>query len=123
MTYDDVVLNIVETPKHLGICLSANNKWTKHIDSIIMSASKQVSYLRKLKYKLSKNTLNKLYSTYIGPLLEYGSEVWDGCSIDDNNRLEEIQLNAAGFQFLLLLALYTLKLDGKIWRTEDKSES
>ena len=95
LTYDDAVLNIVETHKHLGIHLSANNKWTKHIDSIIMSASKQVSYLRKLKYKLSKDTLNKLYCTYIRPLLEYGSEVWDGCSINDTNRLEQIQLNAA----------------------------
>ena len=42
LTYDDAVLNIVETHKHLGIYLSANNKWTKHIDSIIMYASKQV---------------------------------------------------------------------------------
>ena len=48
LTYDDAVLNIVETHKHLGIYLSANNKCTKHIDSIIMSASKQVSYLRKV---------------------------------------------------------------------------
>ena len=60
-----------------------------------MSASKQVSYLRKLKYKLSKDTLDKLYCTYIRPLLEYGSEVWDGCSINDTNRLEQIQLIAA----------------------------
>ena len=75
LTYDDAVLNIVETNKHLGIYLSANNKWTKHIDSITMPASKQVSYLRKLIYKLSKHTLNKLYCTYIRPLLEYGSEV------------------------------------------------
>ena len=60
-----------------------------------MSASKQVSYLRKFKYKLSKDTLYKLYCTYIRPLLEYGSEVWNGCSINDTNRLEHIQLNAA----------------------------
>ena len=59
LTYDNAVLSIVETHKHLGIYLSANNKWTKHIDSIITSDSKQVSYLRKLKYKLSKNTHNK----------------------------------------------------------------
>ena len=95
MTYDDAVLSIVETDKHLGIYLSANNKWTKHIESMIMSASKQVSYLRKLNYKLSKDTLNKLYCTYIRPLLEYGSEVWDGCSINDTNRLHQMQLNAA----------------------------
>ena len=93
------------------IYLSANNKWTKHIDSIIVSASKQVSYLRKLKYEWSKKTLNKLYYTYtyiyMRPLLEYGSEVWDGCSINDANRLEQIQLNSArivtGLQILASL--------------------
>ena len=37
----------------------------------------------------------KWFCTYIRPLLEYGSEVWDGCSINDTNRLEQIQLNAA----------------------------
>ena len=44
---------------------------------------------------MSKNTLNKLYCTYIRSLLEYGSEVWDGCSVNDTRRLEQIQLNAA----------------------------
>ena len=86
LTYDDPVLNVVEIHKHLSIYLSANNKWTKHIDSIIMSASKQVSCLRKLKNKLSKNTLNRLFCTYIRSLLEYGPEVWECCSVDDTNR-------------------------------------
>ena len=27
-------------------------------------------------------------------LVEYGCEVWDGCSVNDTNRLEHIQLNA-----------------------------
>ena len=70
LTYDNTRLNIVETHKHLGIHLSSNNKWTKHIDSVISSASKQVSYLRKLKYQLNKRTLNRLYCTFLGPLLE-----------------------------------------------------
>ena len=39
--------------------------------------------------------LNKLYCTYIRPLLEYASEVWDGCTIADSNRLEQVQLTAA----------------------------
>ena len=81
--------------KHFGIYLAANNKWNNHIDSIIDSASKQVSYLRKLKYQLSKITLDQLYCTYIRPLLEYGSEVWDGFNTTDANRLEQVQLNAA----------------------------
>ena len=48
LTYDDAVLNNVEIHKHLGIYLSASNIRTNYIDSIIMSASKQGSYLRKL---------------------------------------------------------------------------
>ena len=92
---DTNVLKIVDAHKHLGVFLSSNSKWTKHIDVIIDSASKQIGFLRKLKYKLFKDTLNKLYLTYIRPLLEYASEVWDGCSITDSNRIEKVQLHAA----------------------------
>ena len=95
LLYENAPLINVDSHKHLGIHLSSNNKWTKHIDSIIDSASKQVSYLRKLKYQLSRVTLDKLYCTYIRPLLEYCSEVWDGCNTADANRLEAVQLNAA----------------------------
>ena len=86
---------LVDAHKHLGVILSSNNKWTKHIDLIIDSASKSIGFLRKLKYKLSKDILNKLYLTYIRPLLEYASEVWGGCSITDSNRIEKVQLHAA----------------------------
>ena len=89
------MLKIVEIHKHLGVYLSPNNKWPKHIDSIIESVSKQISFLRKIKYQFSKQSLNILYCTYIRSLLEYASEVWDGCSETDSNRLEQVQLNAA----------------------------
>ena len=89
------ILKIVETHNRLGVHLSSNNKWSKHVDSIIESALKQISYLRKIKYLFSKQTLNTLYCTYIRPLLEFASEVWDGCTQADANRLEQIQLNGA----------------------------
>ena len=76
---DKTILQIVDAHRHLEVILTSNNKWNKHIDSIIESASKQLSYLRKLKYRFSKDILIKLYCTYIRPLLEYASEVWDGC--------------------------------------------
>ena len=88
---DNTVLQIVNSHKHLGVVLSSNNKWTNNIDTIIQSASKQISFFRKLKYKFSKNSLNK----FIVPLLEYASELWDGCNQTDADRLEKIQLNAA----------------------------
>lgn len=39
---------------------------------------KQVATLRKLKYLLIKDSLTKIYTTFILPILEYASEVWDG---------------------------------------------
>ena len=51
---DNTVLDIVNTHKHLGVILSSNNKWSSHIDSIIKSASKQISFLRKIKYTNSQ---------------------------------------------------------------------
>ena len=68
LRYDENVLKIVENHKHLGVTISSNNKWSKHVDSIINSASKQISYLQKVKFQLPKRTLNKLYCTYIRPL-------------------------------------------------------
>ena len=48
-----------------------------------------------MKYKFFKDGLNKLYCSYIRPILEYACEVWDGCNESDKNRLEQGQLNAA----------------------------
>lgn len=92
---DNTVLEIVNIHKHLGVTLSSNNKWNNHIDAIIKSASKQISFLRKIKYKFSSDILNKLYCSYIRSLLEYASEVWDGCNQGDSDRLEHVQLHAA----------------------------
>ena len=54
LVMDNSVLKIVDMHKHLGVTLSSNNKWNKHVELIIKSASKQVSYLRKAKYQFSK---------------------------------------------------------------------
>ena len=95
LVMDNTILKIVEAHRHLGLTLSSSNKWTVHINAIIQSAAKQVSFLRKIKYRFPKTTLNKVYCTYIRPLLEYASEVWDGCTQADCTRLEQVQLNAA----------------------------
>ena len=67
--FDSNLLNIVGSHKHLGVFLSSNCKWSSHIDSIVSATSKQVSYLRKLKYKLSSSVLSIIYKTYNLPLL------------------------------------------------------
>jgi hypothetical protein len=39
--------------------------------------------------------LTKNYLTFIRPVLEYASEVWDNCGQINSDRLEKVQLEAA----------------------------
>jgi hypothetical protein len=51
--------------------------------------------LCKFKINLNRENLEKIYFTYIRPLLEYVCELWDGCTILDLNKIEQIQHEAA----------------------------
>ena len=51
--------------------------------------------MRKLKYMFSWQALNQIYVSYIRPLLQYSSIVWDGCSEHDKSALERLQNEAA----------------------------
>ena len=59
---------------------------------MIKSTSGQLSMLRKFIIKLNRENLEKLYFTYIRPLLRYA---WNGCTILDLNKIEKIQHEAA----------------------------
>jgi hypothetical protein len=71
----------------LGITFSEEAKWNKPVENLIISVSKHICVLRKLKYKLNRHNLEKLYLIYIRPIFEYACEVWD--------KLERLQLEAA----------------------------
>jgi hypothetical protein len=66
---------ITSDHKHLGITFSEVAKWNKHVENIIKSVSKYICVLRKLKYKLNRQNLEKLYLIYIRPIFEYACEV------------------------------------------------
>jgi hypothetical protein len=51
--------------------------------------------LRKLKFRLKREYLENIYITFIRPILEYSSEVWDNCGQVNSDRLEKLQLEAA----------------------------
>ena len=91
----DSVLNEVSQHKHLGITLSINLSWSPHIHAITTKASKRVGIMRRLKYVLSRQTLVKLYTTLIRPILEYGCIIFDNCTVRDQELLETVQLDAA----------------------------
>ncbi len=44
---------------------------------------------------IDRHSLEKIYLSFIRPLLEYSSIVWDNCTAGDKQRLENIQIEAA----------------------------
>jgi hypothetical protein len=86
---------ITTSHKHLGVTFSNDAKWNTHVDNIQSSVSKHLNILRRLKYRLSRTNLDKLYLVYIRPRFEYACELWDNCGIGNSQKLEQLQLEAA----------------------------
>ena len=93
--FENTQIEFVENHKHLGLTLSNTGKWNCHIDNIAKTSSKILGIMRQLKYTLSRAALNQIYISYVLPVLEYSSVVWDGCSDYNTNTLEKIQHEAA----------------------------
>ncbi|MES9994334.1 MAG: reverse transcriptase family protein [Candidatus Thiodiazotropha sp.] len=85
----------VESHKHLGLYLSNDCTWHKHIDFITEKAWYRINILRKLKYKLDRKSLETIYLTFIRPLLEYGDIIWNNCTQQEKIELDKIQNEAA----------------------------
>ena len=85
----------VETHTRLGLTLNCNGKWDQHVSNIVAKANYSLTALRKLKNYLDKITLEKIYFSYVRPIMEYSSIVWDNCTVAQSFILEQAQLDAA----------------------------
>ena len=77
VTIGEQVLERVEHAKMLGVTISNNLTWSKHVDNIVSKAGKRVYMLYQLKRAgVSQNDLVKMYVSIIRPVLEYACPVW-----------------------------------------------
>ena len=93
--YCKLLVQQVQTHKHLGITFSNDLRWNAHLNHICSKAYKRINVLRKLKFTLDRNTLETIYTTFIRPLLEYGDVLFDNCTRQEKDDLEKIQHEAA----------------------------
>lgn len=81
--------------KHLGITFTSNLKWTRHIQIICSNALKKLGLLRRHAHFLTRSQKQLVYFNIIRPTLEYGSVLYNNCSLADANKLDQIQRRAA----------------------------
>ena len=109
------ILEVV-SHKHLGVFLSNDGSWHSHLEYIKSKAWARINIMRKLKHVLDRKSLEKIYVSFIRPVLEYSDIIWDNCSKTEKLDLEKIQYEAAriatGATKLILLTTWKKKLDG-----------
>ena len=64
-------INEVQFPKHLGIHISADYSWHKHIVYVKSKIWFRINVTRTFKYNLNRNAVKPIYIAFIRPILEY----------------------------------------------------
>ena len=92
---NDTIIAETTIHKHLGLTFSSTCTWNEHVNNISLKAWTRVNLLRALKFRVSRKSLEKLYISFIRPLLEYSDSVWDNCSSESKKQLEAIHTESA----------------------------
>ena len=89
--YPDVFFNGVNVERtiehvHLGLTITSNLSWRKHIFTVINKASRAIHILNFVKHRLPRSGLSSLYKTMILPILEYCDIIYDNCTVTKISR-------------------------------------
>ena len=88
-------LEEVKVLKHLGLTFNNKMTWDNHIDRICSDAGRRLSVIKRLPISITPFTKIHIYKTFIRPVLEYASVIFDNCTADASNKIEHIQRQAA----------------------------
>ena len=79
--------------KFLGLIISSNLKWNKHIDHISIEVSKVIGIMFHIKYIVLCDVLQTLYNSLIMPHFHYCLLAW-GSTIKNGHKLHLLQKKA-----------------------------
>lgn len=77
--------------KYLGLLLSSDMSFGKHIESICSKARKITGLLYRRFKSANRNTLLQLYLSMVRPHLEYASPVWNPFMCKEIKRIEDVE--------------------------------
>ena len=90
-------LNHVNKSKYLGVTITQDLKWDKHVNNVVSSATRSLNFLRRNLKVRNSNFKQLAYKSLVRPLMEYGSTVWDPYTSNLTNKIEMVQRRAARF--------------------------
>ena len=75
-------LEVVDSNKYLGVTLSEDLIWRKHVEATSSKASRTLGFLRHTFRDCNKSVREQTYTTMVRPTLEYASAAWDPYTSD-----------------------------------------
>ena len=90
-------MEVVNSSKYLGVTISENLTWRKHIEDTVNKANKTLSFVRRNLSNCSASVKTAAYTTMVRPRLEYSSNVWDPHHNKKIHSLEQVERRAARF--------------------------
>ena len=96
-TLNGDILKQVEENPYLGILLSEDMRWHKHILNVTKKASSTLRFLRRILRTCPIDCRQTAYISLVRPIMEYGTTVWNPYLKKDINYLECVQHHAARF--------------------------
>ena len=83
--------------KYLGVTLSNDLEWSKHIATMTTKANSKLSFLRRNLKGCPEKLKQMAYFSLIHSFMEYGAPVWDPCQKYNSDKIERVQRRAARF--------------------------
>jgi len=90
-------LELVESAKYLGVTIDSKLNFNNHIDSVAKKANGTRAFLNRNLRSCSLSIRDSTYKTYIRPMVEYASTVWDPHTRRNINKLEQVQRHSARY--------------------------
>ena len=91
------VLEEVKDAKYLGVTVSDDLEWTKHINAITTKANSKLSFLRCNLKGCPEKLRETAYFALVRSFLEYSAPIWHPHQKYNSDKLEMVQRRAARF--------------------------
>ena len=93
LTLDQTILDVVYETKLLGVTITSDCKWSKHIANITEKANSKIWFLRRLKsLGASTSTLIDVYKLFVRQGLEMSVPLWaPSITAHDSDQIERTQ--------------------------------
>ena len=77
INFNNVEVERAPFQKHLSVILDEKLNFKQHVDNGISKINKGIAVIKKLRYSLPRNSLIKIYKSFLRPLIDYGDIIYD----------------------------------------------